>query len=536
MTQSASRPIHLLWRRAIISLVCVLGVLAYFPHTAFAHPMGNFSVNRYSRLAVDVEQVELRFIVDIAEIPTHTERTNMDTDGDGEISTAEEQSYLETVAATLPAQLLLTLNGEPSEWTPGARTIRFAKGQADLPTLRMEFEFSAPLPASSDVQELHYEDTTYSDRLGWKEIIVAPSAEVELVASDVPQIDLSHELQEYPVDLLQNPPVVNSATLSWQPAMGLSSQNAQLATLPVARGLTTTSLGGDGFADLLSTELGPWAVLLAILAAFGWGAAHALSPGHGKTIVAAYLVGARGTFRHALFLGATTTITHTLGVFALGLATLLASQYILPERIYPWLSTISGVLVITIGVSIGWNRLRMMMRGEAPHLHHDHDHPHDHTHDHDHDHDHEHDHVHPHDHSHDHHDHGNGHTHDHGGHTHSHMPPGVDGSAITWRGLLALGISGGLLPCPSALVVLLGAIAMGRVGFGLVLILMFSLGLATVLTAFGLLLLRAGKLFERIPESSRYARYLSVASAAFITLVGAGITVQALIQAGILAV
>ncbi len=114
------------------------------------------------------------------------------------------------------------------------------------------------------------------------------------------------------------------------------------------------------------------------------------------------------------------------------------------------------------------------------------------------------------------------------------MPPGAERGAVTWRALLALGISGGLLPCPSALVVLLGAIALGRVAFGLVLILMFSLGLATVLTAFGLLLLRAGKLFERIPESGRYARYLAVASAAFITLVGAGITVQALIEIGIL--
>jgi ABC-type nickel/cobalt efflux system permease component RcnA len=272
------------------------------------------------------------------------------------------------------------------------------------------------------------------------------------------------------------------------------------------RGLTTSSLGGDGFAELVAIELGPWAVILALLAAFGWGAAHALSPGHGKTIVAAYLVGARGTFAHALFLGATTTITHTLGVFVLGLLTFVASQYFLPERIYPWLSTISGLLVITIGLSIGWTRLRALWGKDADAHQHDHEHAQDYD---------------------------PGHVHSHGGKSHSHLPLEAGSGKVTWRSLLALGISGGILPCPSALVVLLGAIALGRVAFGLVLILTFSLGLATVLTAFGLLLLRAGKLFERIPDSGRYTGYLAVASAAFITLVGAGITIQALIEIGV---
>jgi nickel/cobalt transporter (NicO) family protein len=550
MTQITNIPMLARWRRATLSLLCVFGILAIFPRTAFAHPMGNFSVNRYSRLDVGTEAVQLLYIVDMAEIPTHAERTVMDINRDDVISPEEEQGYLEAVAATLPAQLLLTLNGEPTAWTPGARHLRFAPGQAELPTLRMEFEFSAALPAMDDVQALQYVDETYAERLGWQEVIVAPGAEIELLASDVPQDDLSNALHEYPVDLLQNPPAVHSANLRWQLASSLSDRNTPQTTTSENRGQTTTSLGGDRFAELVSIELGPWAIFVALLAAFGWGAAHALSPGHGKTIVAAYLVGARGTFAHALFLGATTTITHTLGVFVLGLATLVASQYILPERVYPWLSTLSGLLVITIGLSIGWNRLRALVRGERlDHHHHDHAH-HDHTH-HEHDHSHN-DHNHSHDQSHGHshadsdyhshhqihhhnHDLGNSHAHQHAAHAHSHLPPGADGGAVTWRGLLALGISGGLLPCPSALVVLLGAIALERVAFGLLLILMFSLGLATVLTAFGLLLLRAGKLFERIPESSRYARYLAVASAAFITLVGAGITVRALIETGILA-
>jgi nickel/cobalt transporter (NicO) family protein len=547
MTQITNKPMLAAWRRATISLLFVVGIVALFPRIALAHPMGNFSVNRYSRLAIGTEAVLLLYIVDMAEIPTHAERTVMDTNRDDVISPEEEQHYLEAVAATLPAQLLLTLGGEPTAWTPGARHIGFAPGQADLPTLRMEFEFSAALPAQGAIQALQYVDKTYADRLGWQEVIVAPSAEIELLSADVPQDDFSNALHEYPVELLQNPPVVHSANLSWQLAPGLTDQIPQQTNRQENRGLMTSSLGSDRFAELVSIELGPWAILVALLAAFGWGAAHALSPGHGKTIVAAYLVGARGTFAHALFLGATTTITHTLGVFVLGLATLVASQYILPERIYPWLSTLSGLLVITIGLSIGWNRLRSLLRGEPlDHHHHDHAH-HDHAypdhvhHEHSQEHGDNHTHSHSHNHGHNHsetyyHTYNRGYSHDHHptAHGHSHLPPGADGGAVTWRGLLALGISGGLLPCPSALVVLLGAIALERVAFGLLLILTFSLGLATVLTAFGLLLLRAGKLFERIPESSRYARYLAVASAAFITLVGAGITVRALLETGIL--
>jgi ABC-type nickel/cobalt efflux system permease component RcnA len=258
-----------------------------------------------------------------------------------------------------------------------------------------------------------------------------------------------------------------------------------------------------------------------LLAAFGWGALHALSPGHGKTIVAAYLVGSRGTAQHALFLGLTTTITHTAGVFALGGVTLFASRFILPEQLYPWLGLLSGLLVVGIGASLVWGRLAALL-GFGRREHHHHDHSHEHTHGHDHEHDHRHGLVHHHHHDDDH------------GHSHSHLPPGSDGAPVTWRNLLALGISGGLLPCPSALVLMLGAIALDRVAFGLVLILIFSLGLASVLTAIGILLVYAGQLFTRIPESNRLLRVMPVASAAFITLVGVIISWQALVQTGVL--
>lgn len=327
---------------------------------------------------------------------------------------------------------------------------------------------------------------------------------------------------------------------------------------------------------------------LAIAGAFVWGAMHTLSPGHGKTVVGAYLVGAHATPKHALFLGLTTTITHTAGVFALGLGTLLISNFILPKHLYPWLSFLSGLMVVAIGLNLFICRMRSAQRlrksltrqghpgyHDEDHFHHHaHNHSHSHLHSDSHHHSHPHDppHSHTHDHLHDpyHHHHRQSQDHNHRQANtiqiqnpsrslastnasptetlherpktqnpveHSHLPPGADGSPVTWRSLLALGISGGLVPCPSALVVLLSAISLGNTGFGLVLVLAFSLGLAGVLTGLGLLLVYTKRLFERVPTNVRLMkmlpamRILPAASALLIVVIGLGMTVQALIQA-----
>jgi ABC-type nickel/cobalt efflux system permease component RcnA len=210
-------------------------------------------------------------------------------------------------------------------------------------------------------------------------------------------------------------------------------------------------------------------------AAFGLGAVHALSPGHGKTIVAAYLVGSRGTLRHAAFLGAMVTFTHTASVFLLGFVTLFLSQYVLPEKLFPVMGAISGLSIVWVGATLFFKRL-----GGSGHHHH--------------------------------------HHHHHDGHSHSHVPEGE----ITMGSLIALGASGGLVPCPSALVVLLSAISLGRVGLGMLLLVGFSAGLATVLMGVGALVLFAGSLLpasERV-TGSRAFRLLPVASAALITCVG----------------
>jgi ABC-type nickel/cobalt efflux system permease component RcnA len=254
----------------------------------------------------------------------------------------------------------------------------------------------------------------------------------------------------------------------------------------------------------------------ASLVAIGWGAAHALTPGHGKAIVGAYLVGSRGTAGHALYLGLTVTMTHTIGVFALGLIALLASRYVLAEQLFPWLAAVSGVIVIALGASMSTTRLRPLLRRHVPHEQpHQSGHPHQHHNQH-------------HDHRHEHGHHGHHREHSAHRHGHAHLPPGADGTAVTWRSLLGLGISGGLLPCPSALVLLLTAISLQRTGFGLLLLIAFSLGLGGVLTGVGLLFLKGSQLLQDAPRVAAVSRYVPAVSAMVILILGVGITVEAI--------
>jgi nickel/cobalt transporter (NicO) family protein len=254
-------------------------------------------------------------------------------------------------------------------------------------------------------------------------------------------------------------------------------------------------------------------ILYAIAGAFMWGAMHALSPGHGKTIVGAYLAGAQATANHALILGLTTTITHTIGVFSLGLIALFAYQYVLPAQIYPWLNLISGFMVLAIGFNLFVRRSQNIpflnklfsKFGRKPEI------------------------AIAAIHSHDHQDLESNHYHDHGdGNYHSHRLP--DSSAVGMRSLLALGISGGILPCPAALVLMLSAISLGQVSLGLGLVLAFSLGLAFVLTSLGLILVSAKHLFEKLPNQVSLLRGLPIFSALCISAIGIFISFQAFLE------
>jgi nickel/cobalt transporter (NicO) family protein len=520
-------------KRWILPLIIAFGlVITRAPERAEAHPLGNFTVNQYSRLDVGRDTLSVRYLIDMAEIPAFQERQAIDANGDGQIADAEQASYLAKQIPALLSGLHLVVNGRETELQPMAQALNFPEGQGGLLTLRIQLDLVASLANAAQPIAIDYRDDNFAERIGWREIVIRPGQGVMLKDNSVPPQDQSDELHTYPQDMLSSPLNVREAHASARPsaASAGAATNISNATQPANARVP------DQFANLIATrELTLPVIALALLLALLLGAGHALTPGHGKTIVAAYLVGARGTARHAVFLGLTTTVTHTAGVFALGFVTLWISNYILPEQLYPWLEFISGMLVILIGLMLFRSRLiglfHRRTKDEGPRTKDEGRRMNEHAHDHGHDHDHS---DHDHDHSHDQDDHEHDHSHDHGPHGHSHMPPGAHGQPITWRSLLALGISGGLLPCPSALVVLLSAIALHRVAFGMLLIVAFSVGLAAVLTGIGLLLVYARRLFEHFPTDGRLLRALPVASAAFVTIAGLAISVGALVQAGVL--
>jgi ABC-type nickel/cobalt efflux system permease component RcnA len=293
-------------------------------------------------------------------------------------------------------------------------------------------------------------------------------------------------------------------------------------------------IGGNGLTPLVG--------LLALGLAILLGCGHALLPGHGKTVMAAYLAGRRGRPRDAVLVGATVTLTHTVGVLVLGLAISLSSAFA-GEQVLRWLGVISGVLVAVIGGVMLRDVLRDGRRpaplapveqgvpvlagavagahttGAPAHVHHDHAH-HDHGHDHADPHDHDHDHAHPHDHDHDH-----AHPHDHG-HPHTHGR----------GGLVGMGIAGGLVPSPSALLVLLASVALGRTVFGVLLVVAYGLGMAATLTAVGLALVRVRDRLDRRLDAGRtssvlrvVARTAPLVTAALVLVVGLALVARGVV-------
>ncbi|HEV8639289.1 MAG TPA: sulfite exporter TauE/SafE family protein [Chloroflexota bacterium] len=496
--------------RRLAALLALLAALT-LPATALAHPLGNFTINRYARVELHPAEVRVRYVVDMAEVPTFQAKPALERGLD---------AYRAERAEELRRGLELSVDGAPLPLRLASAELELPPGQAGLPTLRLALWLAAPLPDGAGA--LRFRDTNFPDRIGWRETIVRASEGVALVGSTAPSEDRSDELRAYPDDLLSRPLDVGEARATFRPVGAAAARGAtggdpsRLAGgSPVQARLPLLGDAASLAGMVAAGRLGPGAIALALLLATVWGAVHALSPGHGKTIVAAYLVGSRGTARHALYLGLTVTATHTLGIYALGLITLFAASFVLPERLYPWLALFSGLAVVLVGGSLFAARLRA--GGHADHLDgHDHNHGHGHEH-----------HHHPgpehHDHSHPHQDDGQHH------HDHDHRPP----ERVTPRSLIALGVAGGLLPCPSALVLLLGAIALGQVGFGLVLVAAFSLGLAGVLTAIGIALVQAGRLLEaprlsRLPRAA-VLRWAPVLSALVVTLIGAAMSVQALV-------
>ena len=515
--------------RAALILASLVATLVVVPSAA-AHPLGNFTINHYIGLTVEAERIDIEYVMDMAEIPAYQELANIDIDGNDVVDLSEAAGYHTARCSALRTDLTLRLNGRKTVLNVATSNLEFPPGAGGLRTLRLTCGYQTEGLSLGAGVRIDLRNDLYPKRLAWSEIVVI-SKGVSL-QGDFATTSPSNQLRTYPDDLLSNPLNQRQVSLEVVPTAGNSS--TVISPASVQASALPASGRDDAFTRLIQLQDPSLpATLLALLFAIAWGAMHAMTPGHGKTVVGAYLIGSRGTVRHALFLGLTTTITHTAGVFALGLVTLFASQFILPERLYPWLSVLSGLSLIVLGVSLFLVRIRHAFPALQPcrgsrhqsadrsshgHLHasavngHQ-DQPHTHGHDHDHDQD---------------------SPKSHTQQNHSHQPPGADGSPVSWRNLLALGISGGLLPCPSALIVLLSAIALGRVGFGIALVIAFSLGLAGVLSAIGLLFVYARRFFQRIPARGRVLGILPALSAAFVVLIGVGITLKALVETGLI--
>ncbi len=468
-------------RRVLLAAVVAALALAA---PAGAHPLGNFSLNHIDVVRVASDRVDVRYVLDQAEIPTFQERG------------VPAARVLARKRAEVARGVTLTVGGRPVALTlrPGGR-IAFPRGAGGLRTTRVELLLSARVAPRGAVV---VRDATFAGRVGWRAVLAEPGRGTA-VRSDVTSADPTRRLHAYPDALLASP--ANRTVAHLRVSAGAGTVTAPRGD--GGTGTTTTDRGaGDGFGSVFErAAAGQGVLLLLLLAAFGWGAVHALSPGHGKAMVAAYLVGTRGTARHALALGLTVTVTHTIGVFALGAVALALSAYVLPEDLYPWLNLVSGLLVLGVGASVVRSRVRRARTRAHEHDHHADDHHAGH------------DHAHGHDHG----DHHHGHSHHH---DHSDLRP---------RALLAMGASAGLIPCPSALVVLLGAVAQHQIGLGMVLIVAFSLGLAATLTGLGLLVVAAGRVSTRLsgPRASRVLAVLPALSAVAIVAVGFALTAQA---------
>jgi ABC-type nickel/cobalt efflux system permease component RcnA len=375
-----------------------------------------------------------------------------------------------------------------------SQQLTFPQGAGNLPTMKFAFLYRSPIAMRSGPRQLSYSDMNFPGRAGWKEIVVSADPSVHLSGAASWSSDRSSRLSEYPADLLNSPPQDVMATVEFQSEAILKTRitapkpitgKAPPAPSPSASSppaiLPPAATPRNAFTELMAgKQVGLGFMLIAALLAAGLGALHALEPGHGKTIVAAYLVGSRGTARHALLLGVLVTVSHTAGVYLLGGVTLYAQKYIMPDRLYPYLGVISGLLIAGMGLYL---LLKVFAGADFQHAH------------------------------------------GPGGHQHG---------MISGRGLAMLGITGGIVPCPAALVVLLSAVALHRVAFGLYLIVAFSLGLAMVLVAMGMTAVYAGRLVSRLRfEGPLVHRWLPVASAAIITVVGCAIAVRALTAAGI---
>jgi nickel/cobalt transporter (NiCoT) family protein len=497
------------WAALVVTALC----LAPTPSRAdtVATLLGNFTINQYCGLRLSSGQLKLHYVVIFGQLPALRELHLADADGDGVTSQSERDAYVGKLAPGFAEGLVLDVNGI-------AVPLKATQWHSSLPTeqggfsLRVDVDYAASIALASGAgpDRVSFTNQNFPGRIGWHEIAVESAPGIAIFDTNAFSTSLTNALTEALQSLPAAGPLdertvrMSVANIAPAHAVALGPRSAYGAPGNVSAAKSVPRDDSAWIArstkrlvdSISGSKLEPRIALLALLGALLLGAVHALSPGHGKTIVGAYLIGSRGTPRHAAFLGLTVTVTHTLGVFLLGFATLYASQFIVPERLFPILSLISAVLVLGMGAILLVQRTRAVrqtamfypVNGQLA----------------------------------------DGTMHSHGGVMHSHLPPGAAGEKITWRSLLTLGISGGLVPCPAAMVLLLAAVALNKTAYGMLLVVAFSVGLAVTLTAIGMAFLYARNHFRRPQAGSRWPQFLPVLSAGIITLLGLGLSYAAL--------
>jgi nickel/cobalt exporter len=484
------------WRRGLALFAMVVAAVVGPAAAGSAHPLGNFTINLYSGIHVVPGEVRIDYVVDMAEIPTFQEMPSIDADGDGSVVASEAASWARANAPTFLDNLELSVDGDPVPLEVRSSSMRVLDGQGGLQILRFEALFAGPVDRTGD---LAYRDRNDADHIGWREITAVGEDGETITGSTVPTDSVSDALLSYPQDLLSSPLRVISMRASFAPGVSVGGSGVRRPDVgdhAVRPGVDTTP-----FASLVDNH-GFVLVLVGFALALAFGAWHALLPGHGKTLMAAYMVGSETKVRQAVAVGSAVAIMHTASVLALGLLVVTLERTFRPESLYPWLGLVSGVVAIGLGAYLLIGRLSAWSNAHRARSR-----------------EHEHDAAHAH---------GDAHVHHVDGYAHAHgLPAGV--SLTSRRGMFALALAGGILPSPSALIVMLGAINAHRVGYGLGLILAFSAGLALALIVVSLGALRArAAMANRL--SSFWGRLVPVLSAGAIVGVGLYLAVRGAIQ------
>jgi len=523
-----------------------------------AHPLGNYSINQYFLVDLRGEQLEVYYLLDLAEIPSFAELDLLDTDFDSVVSRQEEDSYLGATVPALVEKIGLEVDGQAVPLEVVDRRLALAEGSAAMVVMNILVKLAPATfewPEPGTAWEIAIVSENHQEAIGVRECKLLIGERFIDQTEERDRKRLGYQTRVF-VDAGQNPVYQDfdaQFLLRLGPGTGAAIDGRSdpvfgwTATARAARdsgdrlmerafGEVYAELAGEGVDDtdgpaptprpvmrldrpadtglagadqrygspakgdegsvgilydrisavIRSEEITPTMFLLGLAIAAVLGAAHARSPGHGKTVMAAYLVGERGTVAHAILLGLVVTATHTWSVLLLGFVSLSLREYVAEETLSFWMGIASGVLIVVIGVVLFLRRYKAYILARRNHEH--------------------------------------GHEH---GHSHVAAP---DGRTLSYWNILGLGFSGGIVPCPTALIVLLLAIRFGRLGYGLLLILAFSFGLALVLVVIGILVVRASGLVRRVVGSDGRLQLLSVVSSSVIVLLGLWIVVWTLLS------